>query len=156
MTKTKYTARSLPWYTNLGNKIRQFPQGLARGANNPPTSSGAAAAALVSAAIGCFLMMVNQHLTSIFKAWNEIVWNLGGWIPGSKNPHPLYGEIGSYSGKETILLITWLVSWLVLAWLWRNREIKTSTIFSCLFFFLVAATVMNWHPLFPYLPLMPK
>lgn len=144
-----------PWYARLGELLRNFPQGLARGAQTPPQNSGAAAAALVSAALACFVMMVNQHFTSIFKAWNEIIWDLGGWIPGSRNPDPLYGEIGSYSGKETVLLLTWLVSWFILSRLWRDREIKGGTIFSCLFFLLVAATVMNWHPLFPYLPLMP-
>ncbi|MBE9045866.1 hypothetical protein IQ255_15880 [Pleurocapsales cyanobacterium LEGE 10410] len=157
MTKSKSNhALFTPWYTRLGNRLRNFPSGLARGANHPPATSGAAGAALVSAAFACFVMMVNQHFTSIFKSWNEIIWNLGSWIPGSRNPDPLYGEIGSYSGKETVLLITWLVSWFILARLWRNRELKTKTIFSYLFFFLVAATVMNWHPLFPYLPLMPK
>lgn len=154
-SKSNYSSTP-PWYARLGNHLRNFPLGLAKGAKNPPNSSGEAAAALISAAFACFVMMVNQHFTSIFKVWNEIIWNLGGWIPGSRNPDPLYGEIGSYSGKETVLLITWLVSWVVLARLWRDREIKSRTIFSCLLFFLVAATVMNWHPLFPYLPLMPQ
>ena len=143
-------------YIKVGNQLKNFPQGLAKGSEKPPENSGPAAAALVSAAFACFVMMVNQHLTSIFKVWNEIIWDLGSWIPGSRNPDPLHGEIGSYSGKETVLLLTWLLSWLLLSWLWRDREIKTRTIFACLFFFLVAATVMNWHPLFPYLPLMPK
>ena len=150
------SSRFSPWYVKLGDRVKYFPQLLASGSKNPPSSSGSAAAALISAAFGCFVMMVNQHFTSIFKTWNEIVWNLGGWIPGSRNPDPLYGEIGSYSGKETLLLMSWLGSWLILSWLWRDREIKTHTIFSCLIFLLVAATVMNWHPLFPYLPLMPK
>ena len=154
-TKSTYF-KSLPWYSKLGNYLKNFPSGLAKGAKKPPSTSGTAAAALVSAAFSCFFMMLNQHFTSISKPWNEIVWNLGSWIPGSHNPDPLYGEIGSYSGKETILLISWLVSWHFLGLFWRDCEIKTRTIFSCLFFFLVAATVMNWHPLFPYLPLMPK
>ena len=153
--KSNYS-QSLPWYVRLGNQLQKFPQGLSKGAEQSPPTSGAAAAALVSAAFGCFTMMVNQHFATIFKAWNEIIWDLGGWIPGSRNPDPLYGEIGSYSGKETILLISWLGSWFILHKLWRDRNVKTSTIFSSLFFLLVAATVMNWHPLFPYLPLMPK
>lgn len=155
-TRTNYNTRLLPWYTKLGNKLKQFPQGLAQGSENPPSSSGAGAAALISAAIGCFLLMVNQHFTSVFKTWENIIWSFGDWIPGSKNPDQLYGEIGSYSGKETVLLVAWLGSWLFLSWFWRDRDLKTGTIFSCLFFLLVAATVMNWHPLFPYMPLMPK
>ena len=136
--------------------LNKFSQELADGSPNNPAVSGPAAAALISAAFSCFMLMVNQHFTSIFKEWNEIVWALGDWIPGSKNPDPIYGEIGSYSGKETVMLIVWLASWFVLHQLWKNKQINFRPIFVCLFGFLVAATVMNWHPLFPYLPLMPK
>lgn len=146
----------VPGYLKLWNQFKYFPQVLSRGSKTPPTTSGSAAAALISASFSCFLLMVNQHLCSISKSWNEIIWSLGDWIPGSKNPDPLYGEIGSYSGKETVMLIGWLGSWLILSQLWRHRQIKFSTIFFCLFGFVVAATVMNWHPIFPYLPLMPK
>lgn len=146
----------MPLYMVIWQKVKYFPKGIAKGSENNPRISGSAAAALISASFSCFLLMVNQHLTSISKEWNDIIWSLGDWIPGSKNPDPVYGEIGSYSGKETVMLIGWLVSWFVLSKLWQNRNIKFSTIFSCLFVFLVAATVMNWHPIFPYLPLMPK
>jgi hypothetical protein len=157
MTKSKSPHFSTsPWYIRLGNRLKRFPQGLAKGSSTAPASSGAAGAALISAAFACFVMMVNQHFAAAFKTYEDLIWNLGAWIPGSRNADPLYGEIGSYSGKETILLITWLFSWLFLALLWRNREIKGRTIFFCLFLFLVASTVMNWHPLFPYMPLMPK
>ncbi|MEL7039190.1 MAG: hypothetical protein AAFO04_26805 [Cyanobacteria bacterium J06592_8] len=155
MTKSRSSA-SQTIYGKVWNFFRQFPQKLSQGSSQTPEVSGPAAAAIISAAFSCFLLMVNQHLTSIFKAWNQIIWDLGSWIPGSKNPDPLYGEIGSYSGKETVMLIGWLVSWLILHQLWKNKPIKTQTIFFYLFIFMAAATVMNWHPLFPYLPLMPK
>jgi hypothetical protein len=152
----KQSTENLPIYSKTWNILKRFPRFLAAGSKNPPSLSGTAAAALVSASFSCFLLMVNQHLTSVFKEWNTIVWSLGDWIPGSKNPDRVYGEIGSYSGKQTIMLIGWFVSWAVLSVLWQKKQIKFRTIFFCLFFFLVAATVMNWHPLFPYLPLMPK
>ncbi|MGK7874337.1 MAG: hypothetical protein AB4426_13805 [Xenococcaceae cyanobacterium] len=157
MTEPVYqNSQTLPFYTRIWNQLKNFPHGLAAGSKTPPTLSGSAAAALVSAAFSCFLLMLNQHLCSIFKGWNEIIWNLGSWIPGSRNPDPLWGEIGSYSGKETVMLIGWLGSWFILSQLWQHKQIKFPTIFFCLFTFIVAATVMNWHPIFPYLPLMPK
>ena len=156
MQTTNEKPQSIPGYAQLWNRIKQFPGGLAAGKKSAPTVSGPAAAALVSAAFSCFALMVNQHFCSVFKTWNNIVWSMGDWIPGSKNPDPVYGEIGSYSGKETVMLITWLVSWLILNQLWKRKNIHFSTIFTCLFMFITAATVMNWHPLFPYLPLMPK
>lgn len=136
--------------------IKKFPQRLADGSQNHPTVSGLAAAALVSAAFSCFLLMVNQHFASIFKAWDKIIWDFGSWIPGSRTGDPIYGEIGSYSGKQTVMLVGWLVTWFILHQLWHDKQINSRIIFGCLFAFLVAATVMNWHPLFPYLPLMPK
>lgn len=148
-------SQTLPLYVKFWSRLKTFPKGLAAGSKTSPTVSGPAAAALISAAFGCFTLMVGQHITSAFKPWEKIIWSLGDWIPGSHNANPLYGEIGSYSGKETVLLIGWLVSWLILSKLWQDKQIKARTIFFCLFCFLVAATVMNWHPLFPYLPLMP-
>lgn len=145
-----------PLYGKLWRQVKQSPRRLALGSQAPPTVSGPAAAALISAAFSCFLLMVNQHLTSVFKSWNAIVWSLGSWIPGSYNSDPLYGEIGSYSGKETVMLVGWLVSWLVLGKLWRHRQIQARTMFFWLLAFVVSATVMNWHPIFPYLPLMPN
>lgn len=153
--KLSPNSQYLPLYVRFWNRLKTFPKGLAAGSQTSPNVSGPAAAALISAAFSCFILMVNQHFTSAFKAWDKIVWSLGDWIPGSHNPNPLYGEIGSYSGKETVMLIAWLFSWLILNKLWQNKQIKTRTIFFCLFCFMVAATVMNWHPLFPYLPLMP-
>ena len=147
---------NLPIYVRFWNQLKQFPSGLAAGSKNPPTVSGPAASALVSAAFSCFLLMVNQHFCSIYKGWEKTVWTLGSWIPGSHNPDPIYGEIGSYSGKQTVMLIGWLVSWFILSKLWKNQQVPFSRVFFFMFTFLVAATVMNWHPLFPYLPLMPK
>jgi len=135
--------------------LKNFPKGLAAGSQHPPSVSGPAAAALLSAGFGCFFMMVNQHLTVIFKAWDEKVWALGSWLPGSHNLNKLYGEIGSYSGKETLLLVGWLGSWLILHQVWKHRNIKSRTMFLWLFTFFLAATAMSWHPLFPYLPLVP-
>ena len=156
MKSNQTNTQSLPLYTRFWNQLKRFPGVLAIGSKNNPSVSGVAAAALVSASFSCFMLMVNQHLTSIFKAWNTIIWNLGDWIPGSKTGDPIYGEIGSYTGKQTVMLISWILSWIVLHQLWKNKEVSFNVIFFCLFGFLVAATVMNWHPIFPYLPLMPK
>jgi hypothetical protein len=145
----------LPIYSQIWQWLKHFPSGLAVGSKNPPHSSASAAAALISASFGCFYMMVNQHLTVLFKSWDEFVWMLGSWIPGSHNANKLFGEIGPYSGKETLLLFGWLCSWFCLHNLWKRKNIHFSFMFFWMAFFLVAATLMNWHPLFPYMPLMP-
>jgi hypothetical protein len=148
--------RDLPWYNQAWQKVQQFPAGLARGAKNPPMVSGPAAAAFVSAAIGCFAMMVAHHLSDAdhSKAIESFLWSLGSWIPGSRNPSKLWGNIGSYTGKETVLLLAWLISWPILHLLWKDRAIAAITMIFWLLSLLIAATAMAWHPLFPYLPLV--
>lgn len=147
--------KSEPFYGQIWTSLKSFPGGLATGAKNPPTTSGPAAAALVSAGIGCFTMMVTHHISDAdkSKATEKFVHSLGAWIPGSYNPDPVWGNIGSYTGKETMLLVGWLVSWVILSFVWKDKQIKSRTIFFWMFLLFVAATAMSWHPLFPYLPL---
>ncbi|QLE55067.1 hypothetical protein [Nostoc sp. TCL26-01] len=144
---------SEPIYSRFWNYLKRFPRTLAEGSQNPPHSSGLAAAALISAGIGCFTMMVIHHLSDTSKAREKMIWELGKWIPGSDNPSKLWGNIGSYTGKETMLLLGWLISWAILSMLWHNKQIKSRTIFFWMSVLIIAATAMSWHPLFPYLPL---
>jgi hypothetical protein len=152
-TKTKIPLVPEPIYGRVWKRLRHFPKRLSQGANSSPAASGVAAAAFVSAAIGCFSMMVTHHLADTSKAREAFIWKLGAWIPGSNNPSKLWGNIGSYTGKETMLLVGWLVSWIILHQLWQHKQIKAKTIFFWMFALMIAATVMCWHPLFPYMPL---
>ena len=147
------SAADEPIYGKIWSNLKEFPKGLAEGAETPPSNSGPAAAALISAGIGCFTMMVSHHLGDISKEINEMLWSLGTWIPGSKTGDEMWGNIGSYTGKETMLLIGWLISWPILHTIWKNKSVKSRTIFFWMFALLMASTAMSWHPLFPYLPL---
>lgn len=147
--------RNLPYPARLWRAIAQFLRKLSDGAENPPATSGPAAAALVSAAIGCFSMMVAHHFSDgdRSKTVENFLWWLGSWIPGSHNPSKLWGNIGSYTGKETVLLLSWLIAWPILYFCWKDRRIGARTLLFWLLSLLIAATAMAWHPLFPYLPL---
>ncbi len=144
-----------PWYGRFWGFIKQFPNFLSEGNSNPPIVSGEAAAAFLSAAIGCVTMMVTHHLSDAdqSKATEKFVHSLGKWIPGSANPDPMWGNIGSYTGKETMLLVGWLVSWPILYFLLKDKQVKTTTMFVWLIGLMTLATIMCWHPIFPYLPL---
>lgn len=152
--RTDQELEKAAFYSQIWNGLKRFPRGLAVGASQAPQVSGPAAAALVSAGIGCLTMMIAHHLSDTSKAREKFLWNLGGWIPGAQNSDPVWGNIGSYAGKETVLLIGWLVSWMILHQLWKGQQIRSRTIFFWMFMCLIAATAMTWHPLFPYLPLM--
>jgi hypothetical protein len=151
--KLQINPRKTPIYTQIWNGFKRFPKNLAKGSDHPPKVSGSAAAALISAAIGCLTMMLSHHLADTSQAGENFIWLLGSWIPGSHNQNPVQGNLGSYSGQETVLLISWLMSWLLLHLLLKDRQVKTKTIFFWFFVLMIAATVMSWHPLFPYLPL---
>jgi hypothetical protein len=143
-----------PWYGKLWSNLKKFPQFLAEGSKNPPVKSGPAAAALISAGIGCFAMMVTHHISDTHKSFEKIVWSWGYWIPGSNNSDQMWGNIGSYSGKETVMLVSWLISWAILYPFLKDKNIKGTKIILITISLVVAATAMSWHPLFPYLPLM--
>jgi hypothetical protein len=147
------TGKLLPRYTQFWNWLKQFPTILATGANQPPQTSGVAAAALISAAIGTVTMMVTHHLAETSTVRSQFIQSLGDWIPGSTTANPVMGNIGSYAGKETMLLVGWLISWVLLHHLLQHRQVRPKTIFFSTFGLFTAAIVMCWHPLFPYLPL---
>lgn len=145
--------KPLPLYIQLWNQLKQFPKALYKGSQNPPTTSGPAAAFLISGGIGAMAMMVAHHLSDTSKAREAALRTLGSWIPGSVNPNPMWGNIGSYAGKETVLLIGWLGSLAILYPILKNKQIKPRTLFFWMFSLFTLATVMSWHPLFFYLPL---
>lgn len=145
--------KRLPLYIYLWNRLKQFPKTLHQGSQNPPTTSGSAAAFLISGGIGSVVMMVAHHLSDTSKARENTLRILGSWIPGSINPDPMWGNIGSYAGKETMLLIGWLASLAILYPLLKDKQVKPRTLFFWMLSLFTLATAMSWHPLFPYLPL---
>jgi hypothetical protein len=151
MTRSGQT--QLPFYAGIWNGLKQFPKGLYEGAETPPTTSGGAAAFLISGGIGAVAMMVAHHLSDTSKAREALLKTLGSWIPGSISTDPMWGNIGSYAGKETVMLMGWLGSLLILYPLLKKRDVKPRTVFFWLLSLYTLATAMSWHPLFPYLPL---
>jgi hypothetical protein len=144
---------SVPLYAPLWTKLRSFPSSIHRGSKNPPATSGAAAAFLISGGIGSVVMMVVHHISDTSKDFEGMVKNFGSWIPGSVSKDPMWGNIGSYAGKETAMLLGWLISLAILYPLLKNRQVKSITMFGWLFGLYTLAAVMSWHPAIPYLPL---
>jgi hypothetical protein len=107
--------------------------------------SGIAVAALLAAMLGMLALAVVNVFTAASKDFNAWVHGVGKvWMPGAAG-------IGPYSGKETISLVVWLVTWGVLHYALRDRELKLST---WLIVFLVGvgvATTLIWPPVFEHL-----
>jgi hypothetical protein len=108
-------------------------------------ASGEAVAALLAAMIGMLALAVVNQFTAASAAFNTWVHGVGKlWMPGAAG-------IGPYSGKETLALLAWVVSWLVLHPSLKHRELTLSR---WLIVFLVGvglATTLIWPPVFEYL-----
>jgi hypothetical protein len=142
-----------PFYQSIWIGLRSFPGFIKNGSKNPPDTSGSAAALLISGGVGAVTMMVVHHISDTSKSFEGMVKTLGSWIPGAVSPDPMWGNIGSYAGKETAMLIGWLLSLLILYPSLKNRQVKPATMFFWLFGLYTLAAAMSWHPAFPYLPL---
>jgi hypothetical protein len=106
--------------------------------------TGEAAAALLAAGISMLTLALVNQITAGSPAFNTWVHGVGKlWMPGAEG-------IGPYSGKETLSVVAWLVSWAILHPILRTREVPLSR---CLVVFLVmvaVATTFIWPPVFEY------
>ena len=122
---------------------RQVEVAWAKSAKTVP--GGIAVAALMGGMLGMLALAVVNVFTAASKPFNAWVHGVGKmWMPGAEG-------IGPYSGKETISLVIWLGSWVVLHYALRDRDVKLST---GLIVFLVGvgvATTLIWPPVFEYL-----
>lgn len=107
-------------------------------ANVKPT--GPAGAAMISVSLGLLAMAVSHVIAEGSEATKNAIHNLGKlWIPGAQG-------IGPYSGKETIALVVWLVSWAILHYALRRREVSL-TAYGLGFLVLIGlSTTMLWPP----------
>lgn len=91
--------------------------------------NGAAMAALLSGAIGASAMgvFVLLHEAAVYSA------------------PALYGPAGGLSGRTTLAVVVWLVSWAGLHYRWRNRDISSLAVGRAAFL-LVAAGIIATVP----------
>ena len=85
--------------------------------------NGLGAAAILSAGIGCFLLSVVAVLADASKPVAKFF--------------TFYVPTGPLSGVTTTAIFLWLVTWVVLARLWRHRSVAITNVnvvaFACLF-----------------------
>jgi hypothetical protein len=82
-------------------------EGLTSGGASIPNGSGAGA--VLSAGIGCFSLSV------LTFAGDKLV--------DVKNALIFYKPTGALSGVTTTAILVWLVTWAVLEWRWRNKNL---------------------------------
>ena len=107
--------------------------------------SGIAVAALMSAMLGMLALAVVNVFTAASKPLNAWVHGIGKlWMPGAQG-------IGLYSGKETLALLTWLVTWLVLHFALRHKNVELSRWAIVFLVGVAVATPLIWPPVFEHL-----
>jgi len=89
-----------------------------KGLNLAEKPDGPGAAAMISAGVGIFVLglltttAVISGTVKSFLLWWE--WGQG---------------VGPLAGKSTIAVIAWLISWAILYFLWRNKDVVLKTAF---------------------------
>jgi hypothetical protein len=112
----------------------------------PITYSGPLIAASMAPLLAFFTLMVSHHISRLSKELDKAVHAYGYWIPGSTGSGP-EGSIGSYSGKETLALSVWLISWLVLHLVWRRQNLSVASWSRIFVIGLALITIGFFHPL---------
>ena len=93
---------------------------------------GEAAAAILAAGVGAFAMGLMTILAE---------------IPVIKDALNFYNPVGPLSGKTTVAVIVWLVSWAALYFLWKGKEIPFPRVFTATLI-LIALGVRGTFPIF--------
>ena len=103
-------------------------------------TTGPAAAALLAAGLGLLALGASQLFSEAAPAFKDAMQTLGNaWMPGAPG-------IGPYSGKETVGLLVWLLSWACLHAAWRKREVNLVATGAVMLVLLGIATTILWPP----------
>lgn len=101
---------------------------------------GAAVAAYLSASLGILALALSNLLSEKSESMKNRIHDLGRlWMPGAEG-------IGPYSGKETVELLVWILSWFTLHAVLKNK--KVSVRWSGVLFLIIIgiATTLLWPP----------
>ncbi|MBI2184121.1 MAG: hypothetical protein HYU39_04085 [Thaumarchaeota archaeon] len=102
--------------------------------------NGPAVAALLSAMIGILILGAINVGTEASSSFSTSMLEVGKvWIPNAQG-------IGPYSGKETIMVVGWLLSWVALHLALRRKDVNLKTPTAMFVIGLVLATLFVYTP----------
>jgi hypothetical protein len=97
-------------------------------------TTGPAAAAMISGAIGAFVIGLLTTGVVIFEGLREA---LNWWNPA-----------GPLTGKTGVGVIAWLISWALLNTVWKDREYDLRKAFIITLIFLTFGVILTFPPVF--------
>ena len=103
---------------------------------------GPAVAAMLSVGIGALLMAIVVGVSDANKAFEgNVIHPLGKlWVPGAAG-------IGPYSGKFTVFLLGWLLSWAGLSIAWKKKDLDLSRWTLISLVLIGVAILLVWPPI---------
>jgi len=102
--------------------------------------NGPAAAAVLAAGIGSFVL-------GLFVTLNEMSADIHDFLDFSKN-YGIGSGVGPLSGKVILAVGAYLVSWLVLAMIWRGKEVNFRGVFVLTLVLLALGFALTFPPIF--------
>ena len=101
--------------------------------NNGPTN-GPAAAALLAAGIGSLALGLFVILAEASKSVN--------------NAFNFYNPVGPLSGKTTVAIVIWILSWMILHSSWKNKQVGFTGVFTVSLILIVLGLLGTFPPFF--------
>jgi hypothetical protein len=98
------------------------------------TAIGVASAAFVSSGIGCLvigLMVTAAEMSAGFS--NALNW---------------YNPAGPLTGKTGVGVIVWLVSWVILHTMWKDKEVEFGKAFTVTLILIALGFLLTFPPIF--------
>jgi len=96
--------------------------------------NGAAAAAFVASGIGCLMIGL---LTTLAEA-----------SAGIKAALNLYNPVGPLSGKTIGGVVVWLIAWIVLHYMWKDKEVDLRRMYIVTLVLLAIGFLLTFPPIF--------
>jgi hypothetical protein len=96
-------------------------------------TNGSGAAAILSAAIGCFVLAV------LAIAADKSA--------GIKGTLSFYRPTGALSGVTTVAILIWLISWAILDLRWRKRTVPLAQMNTVAFLLLLLSFLLTFPPI---------
>jgi len=108
--------------------------------------TGPIIATLMAVPCGEFALLLADKISNRSKAVEGWVFSFGKWMPGATGSGP-GGSIGPYSGKETIALVVWLLSWVALHGALRNSSMSIAKSIKIFLIAMIVITVNFIDPI---------
>lgn len=110
-------------------------------------TDGANVAAYLAAAVAVFLLGLVQTGYELYPEFQPTVKKAGtAWLPDDAAK-----SIGPYSGKETITVVGWVLSWAILHLSLRGRRFDVRSSFAAAMTLLAVGVILLWPPVWHFL-----